>query len=161
MPVYQRRTRVDAPLDEVWAFHSRVSGLEALTPDWMRLTVESVAGPDGGSDPEVLEAGSRVRLSIRPFGAGPRQAWVSRIVAREEGDGWATFRDEMEEGPFRRWVHAHRFFADSDATVVDDRVEYRLPCGDLGRALGPLAKVGFEPTFRYRHRRAKELLEAD
>lgn len=161
MPVYQRRTRVDAPLDEVWEFHSHISGLEALTPKWMDLRVESVEGPDGESEPTLLDAGSRVRMSARLFGAGPRQTWTSRIVDREEGDGWATFRDEMVDGPFRRWNHTHRFFADGDATVVDDRVEYRLPCGELGRALGPVAKVGFEPMFRHRHRRTRELLESD
>ena len=159
MPVYQRRVRVDAPLDAVWDFYSDVAGLEALTPAWMRLEVEAVRGPDGGADPAVLEAGTQLRLSVRPFGVGPRRRWTSRIVDREEGDGWAMFRDDMTDGPFRRWVHTHRFFGDGDATVVVDRVEYRLPCGELGRALGPVARVGFEPMFRYRHRRTRELLE--
>ncbi|MFD1526162.1 cyclase, partial [Halolamina salina] len=39
------------------------------------------------------------------------------------------------------------------------RVVYRLPLGGLGRALGPLGVVGFEPMFRYRHRQTKKLLE--
>jgi len=158
MAVYQRRTRVDAPLDAVWDFHSRASGLEALTPGWMNLSVESVTGPDGGADPEILEAGSRIRASLRPFGVGPRQRWTSVITDRGRDDGAAFFRDEMEGGPFSRWEHTHRFFADGDETVVDDRVVYALPLGSLGAAAGPLAHVGFEPMFRYRHRRTRELL---
>ena len=159
MAVYQRRTRVAAPLDEVWEFHSRVSGLEALTPGWMNLRVESVTGPDGDPDPGILETGSRIDASMRPFGVGPRQGWTSVIVEREEGDGSAHFVDEMEGGPFRHWRHTHRFFADGDETVVNDRVEYRLPLGPLGDAVGPLARIGLEPMFRYRHRKTKELLE--
>ena len=37
MPTYRRTTRIAAPIDEVWAFHSTIDGLVALTPDWMPL----------------------------------------------------------------------------------------------------------------------------
>jgi ligand-binding SRPBCC domain-containing protein len=156
MATYQRRTRVRAPLSEVWAFHSRIEGLTAVTPGWMNLRVERIEGPDGEPDPEILETGSRIQMSIRPFGIGPRQRWTSRIVERSEADGWARFRDTMEQGPFDRWRHTHQFFADGDETVLVDRVEYELP---TAKPLGPLAVVGFEPMFRYRHRKTKRLLE--
>ncbi|WP_101297199.1 SRPBCC family protein [Halegenticoccus soli] len=159
MPTYHRRTRVDAPLEAVWEFHSRVSGLEALTPGWMGLSIERIRGPDGTDDPDVLEAGSQVKMSLRPFGVGPRQRWVSRITERRREDGRAVFEDDMVGGPFRRWVHTHEFTADGGGTIVDDAVEYELPFGGCGAALGPFARVGFEPMFRYRHRRTKELLE--
>lgn len=159
MAVYQRRIRVAASLDDVWEFHSRVTGLEALTPDWMNLRVEDVRGPEGDPDPDVLYAGSRIRASVRPFGVGPRQRWTSVITEREREDGAAYFRDEMEDGPFREWEHTHRFFADGDETVVDDRVSYALPFGGVGEALARLARVGLDPMFRYRHRRTRELLE--
>jgi ligand-binding SRPBCC domain-containing protein len=159
MTVYRRRTRVAAPLSEVWEFHSRVSGLEALTPGWMHLRVESVTGPDGERNPGILAPGSRIEASMRPFGVGPRQRWRSVITARERDGGSAYFRDEMEGGPFSHWEHTHRFFEDGAETVVDDRVSYTLPLGGLGEAVGPLARVGFEPMFRFRHRRTRELLE--
>jgi len=159
MAVYQREVRVAAPFEEVWQFHSQVGGLEALTPDWMHLEVESVTGPEGESDPDVLETGARIRSSVRPFGIGPRQRWTSIIVEREEEDGAARFRDEMADGPFREWEHTHSFFADGDETVVHDRVEYELPLGTVGHVLGPLAVVGLDPMFRFRHRKTKELLE--
>ncbi|WP_136715405.1 SRPBCC family protein [Halorientalis salina] len=159
MSVYQREVRVAAPFDDVWEFHSRVSGLEALTPSWMNLDVESVVGPDGDPDPGILAVGSRIESSIKPFGIAPQQRWTSVIVEREAGDGSAMFTDEMEGGPFREWQHTHSFYADGDETVVHDRVEYQLPLGSLGRRLGPLAVVGLEPMFRYRHRQTKQLLE--
>lgn len=159
MPTYHRQVRVDAPLDEVWDFHSRITGLEALTPGWMNLQVEAVRGPDGESDPELLDQGAQVRMSMRPFGVGPRQTWVSRIISREEGDEHAVFRDDMQGGPFETWVHTHEFTADGEGTLVDDTVEYELPLGRLGTAAGPFAVVGFEPMFRYRHRETKRLLE--
>lgn len=159
MSVYERETVVDAPFERVWDFHSDESGLVALTPGWMNLRIESVTDPDGESDPEVLEAGSTVESSVRPFGLGPRQRWVSNIVEREERDGRAMFRDTMAEGPFPHWVHTHRFERADGGTRVHDRVEYRLPGGPLGRVAGPFGWVGFEPMFRHRHKRTKELLE--
>jgi ligand-binding SRPBCC domain-containing protein len=159
MPTYERSVRVEAPFGEVWDFHSTEEGLVALTPGWMNIRIDAVRGPDGEPDPDVLEAGSVVESSVRPFGVGPRQAWVSDIVAREHEDGSAYFRDVMSDGPFREWTHTHMFYADDGATVVRDRVEYALPFGALGDAVGPLARVGLEPMFRYRHRRTRELLE--
>ncbi|WP_135851474.1 SRPBCC family protein [Halorussus salinus] len=160
MATYQREVRVDAPLSEVWEFHSRIDGLEALTPDWMHLRVEGVHGPDGGllGDDAVLDPGTAVRMSMRPFDVGPRQRWTSRIVRREEGEGSAVFEDQMEGGPFPEWHHTHYFYADGDdRTLLRDRVEYRLPV--VGDLFGPLGWVGFEPMFRDRHRRTKRILE--
>ncbi|WP_435065662.1 SRPBCC family protein [Halobaculum sp. EA56] len=161
MATYRRRVRVAAPLADVWEFHSGISGLEALTPGFMNLRVERVEGPDGELDPEVLVPGTRVELSMRPLGVGPRQTWVSVIDEREAdlGAGRASFVDIMEEGPFPTWRHTHRFYERGDGTVVDDEVRYELPGGSLGRAASPLGWVGFEPMFRYRHRKTRELLE--
>jgi ligand-binding SRPBCC domain-containing protein len=159
MPTYERSSRVVAPFDAVWDFHSDERGLVALTPGWMHPEIESVRGPDGKPDPEVLEAGSVIESSVQPFGVGPRQSWVSEITARERSEGAAYFRDIMTDGPFRRWVHTHAFYADGGTTIVRDCIEYELPLGGVGDALGRLAVVGFEPMFRYRHRKTRELLE--
>lgn len=158
MPTYSREVVVAAPLSDVWAFHSRVSGLEALTPDWMGLTVVAVRGPTGDADPPVLETGAEVDVSIRPAGIGPRQTWTSRIIERNATDERAFFRDEMVDGPFGRWVHTHQFLAEGDRTRVRDVVEYELPGGWFGRAVSPFAVVGLAPMFRYRHRKTKEVL---
>lgn len=166
MPTYRRETRVPARIDEVWGFHSTIDGLQELTPDWLHLRVEAVEGPDGQRDPGTLAEGSRIRLSMRPFDVGPRHRWTSRIVEREpDGDGdvegSAYFVDDMVDGPFRRWVHTHAFYADGDGTRLVDTVEYRLPFGPLGDAIGPIVKVGFEGMFRDRHRRTEAWFTAE
>lgn len=157
--IYERSVRVEAPLGEVWDFYSRAEGLVRLTPDWLALRIESVRGPDGETDSRVLETGSRIRVSAEPLGCGPRESWTSEIIERERGEDFALFRDTMHGGPFEHWEHTHRFVADDGETIVHDHVEYELPCGSVGRAIAPFGAVGFEPMFRHRHRRTKELLE--
>jgi len=159
MATYRRETYVDAPFADVWAFHATTDGLEALTPGFVNLEVEAVTGPDGGEDPEELDAGSRIELSVRPFGIGPRRRVVSVITDREHGDGAGMFRDVMASGPLAEWEHTHRFFADGDGTRLVDHVRYDLPGGALGRAVSPFGRIGLEPMFRGRHRTTKEILE--
>ena len=159
MAVYTRESHVDAPLDAVWEFHSRAEGLEALTPGFVNLRIEATRGPDGEPDPDVLEAGAEVQTSVRPFGVGPRQRWTSYIVERERGDEEAYFVDRMVKGPFARWEHTHRFFVEGEGTRLHDRVDWALPGGRVGELAAHVGVVGLAPTFRYRHRRTRELLE--
>lgn len=160
MATYERETWVDAPLEEVWDLHQRVEGLEALTPGWMDLRVEETRGPDGALDPEVLEEGAEVRVSVRTVPKGPRVTWTSRIVDRSyDGEaGAAYFLDRMRYGPFRSWEHTHAFTAEDGGTRVSDRVDYELPTGVLARVSG-LGKPFLAYVFRARHRRTRELLE--
>ena len=158
MAVFERSSLIRAPLDDVWAFHSTVEGLTTITPDWFRLRVESVAGPDGEPDPDSLVEGSEVSLSIRPLGLGPRQSWTSTITRRERADGHAEFTDEMADGPFRRWRHTHRFAAVDGGTRLTDRVEYELPLGPAA-PLSWGAWPGFAAIFAGRHRATKRALE--
>ena len=156
METFERDLRVDAPLEEVWAFHSTVDGLLGLTPEWANLRVDGMEWPDGERpDDDVLVAGTRIHTSVQPFGVAPRQSWVSHVTERVEGDDHTYFVDVMEDGPFPEWRHTHSFFADGDQTVARDRVEYRAPLGPLG-ALGAPAVLG--PMFHFRHRRTREVL---
>ena len=101
MATYRRETWIDAPFEDVWEFHSTTDGLEALTPDFMNLEIDRVTGPDGEIDPDELKAGSRIEMSMRPFGVGPRQHIVSVITdrTREEGGNTLTSSSRTVTGP--------------------------------------------------------------
>lgn len=159
MATYERSVLVRAPFEDVWDFHATIDGLEALTPDWLNLELESVRGPDDEPDPDEMVPGSTAVVSLRPFGIGTRQLTTTRIVERERSDEEGYFIDEMSGGPFANWRHTHRFEAVAGGTRVTDHVEYTLAGGSLGRVASPLAVVGFAPMFWYRHRRTTALLE--
>jgi len=159
MPAFEYESYVDAPLDNVWDFHSRIVGLTELTPDWMRLRVDATTGPDGEPDPEILEEGASVDVSLKPFGVFPRVSWTSVITERDRDGDEAYFVDEMSDGPFKKWRHTHSFEAQGDETLVRDRVEYALPLWMLGRAGSPLFRFNAYMMFRQRHRRTREIFE--
>lgn len=101
--------------------------------------------------------GSRTVLRVGRFPF--RTRWVAEHWPL---DGDRGFRDVQVEGPFSEWRHEHRFeSAGPDASVVEDRVEYRLPLGLLGRAVaGRWTRRRLERTFAYRHRILAGDLEA-
>ena len=64
----------------------------------------------------------------------------------------------QEKGPYRRWVHRHRFAPEDGGTRMRDRVEYELPFGILGRlAHRLLVRRQLESIFRHRARVIGEL----
>lgn len=133
-----KRTLIDAPAEEVFRWHTRQGALERLTPPWDRLEIMERSGG--------IEPGSRVvlRLQVGPFS----RRWVA-----EHGDMEADrmFSDLQVAGPFARWHHVHRFEPHGDACVLEDRIDYELPFGIVGRALGSLAQRKIESAFAYRH----------
>lgn len=147
MPLFERATLVDAPLEHVWAFHSRIEGLEALTPKSADLRVVSIDWPEE-AEPPILCEGTKIRLRTRPG-----IDWVSAITARHRDDEIAMFRDELVEGPVDRMRHSHWFIALEEGTLVFDRIEYDAPF--LSLAAKPVLAIAFWD----RHRRTRALLE--
>lgn len=94
-----------------------------------------------------------------PLGLGSGDRWTSVITEATHDGDHAVFRDEMRDGLFPTWVHTHRFETVFDGeTLMRDRIEFRLPtmAGDL---VSPLAPIGFEPMFAYRHWKAARILD--
>ncbi len=124
---------------ELYAWHSRPGALERLIPPWERTTV---VARSGGLDP-----GGRVTMRMY---AGPvPYLWQAHHIENSPED---YFRDIQASGPFRRWIHTHRFTPAPNGAQLEDHIEYALP----GQTLLPFAgKLLVEPvlrrTFGYRH----------
>lgn len=145
MPIFEYRSRIDAPPGEVFAWHARPGAFERLAPPWEHVRVVE---RDGG-----IADGGRTVIELRK---GPlRFRWVA--VHRDHEAG-RQFVDEQVSGPFARWVHVHRFLPDGpDRTLMEDHVEYDLPLGWPGRLAGGRATVrGLERAFRFRHARVRD-----
>lgn len=141
MPEFRRRTTLDASPDEVYAWHERPGVFERLTPPWEHVRV---------TRPGDARTGSRVAIQVK---RGPVEfAWE---FARRDIEPGRQFVDEQVKGPFRRWIHTHRFLpAEGGGCVLEDVVEWDPPLGAAGDALtGPLVDRDLERAIGFAHRR--------
>ena len=145
MPTFVRSAVIDAPIDRVFAFHEREDALSLLSPAFPPVRVVRKTGS--------LQPGSRVELRIGPF------SWVALHTAYERN---RLFVDEQLQGPFASWVHRHEFEDLGVATRLTDRVECRLPGGDVVNSLcGWMVTLGLNQMFRHRHDVTKRFCAAE
>ncbi len=87
---------------------------------------------------------------------GFQMKWRTRIATWNPPD---VFVDEQVRGPYRLWVHTHRFTdAPDGGTTIEDHVDYELPLAPLGDLAHPLVRRQLARIFSYRERRVRELL---
>ena len=159
---YQASVSLPVSAETAFAYHERPGCLNRLIPPWESVTIERSDGS--------LRAGSRVVLKTRLMGFPLR--WVAEHTVYEPP---RRFCDRQVSGPFASWEHEHRFdesavglrdgsltaetagvepaVSGGSASVLTDRIDYRLPGGPLGRWLGGgKALHTIEAMFAYRHR---------
>ena len=132
--------------DEVFEFFSNAENLEELTPPWLRFRILTAA-------PIHMHRGARIDYTLRLHGIPIR--WTSEI---SEWEPPFYFVDKQVRGPYRLWVHEHRFDSLPEGTRVSDHVRYAVPGGHLANrfVVAPdLARV-----FRFRRERLGKMLGA-
>ncbi len=139
MPTLTFKTRIEASAEDLFAWHARPGAFMRLAPPWAGVSLERFEG---------IRDGQRAVIRI---GAGPlRLRWVAEHHGYAEG---RQFCDRQVEGPFRRWNHTHRMEPDGpDACHLVDHLDYELPLGSIGRALGgAMVRRELARQFAYRH----------
>jgi uncharacterized protein len=145
---FQRRTRIEASAEAVFAWHAGPGALVRLTPPWERVVVEERLGG--------IEEGARVVLRVA---AGPiALRWVA---IHDDVIPGRQFCDRQAQGPFRSWRHCHRFQPEGpSACHLEDDVEYALPLGWLGSIVaGGSVRKKLDRMFSYRHAVTKADIE--
>ncbi|MHA7651381.1 TIGR01777 family oxidoreductase [Mycobacterium sp. ML4] len=133
---------VDAPRDEVFAWHTRPGAFARLSPPWspMRLVSEAESVKDGRAI-LGLPGGLRWVAQHQPDSYDPPRRFVDVLSS----DGLASLPPRI----IGHWRHFHDFEeVGADQTRVVDRVETPVPA----RALRPM--------FVYRHRQLADDLAA-
>jgi ligand-binding SRPBCC domain-containing protein len=132
--------------EDVFAFFSNAENLEALTPPWLRFRVLSPR-------PIHMHKGRRIDYALRLHGV--TIGWTSEITAWEPP---LLFVDEQVRGPYRLWVHEHRFEAVPYGTRVIDRVRYAVPGGRPVNGL--LVAPDLDRVFRFRRDQLERIFGA-
>lgn len=133
---------IDAPRDEVFAWHARPGAFDRLSPPWqpMRVVTEAASLEDGRAT-LALPGGLRWVAEHQADSYDPPRRFVDAIG----GAGLASLPARIAV----RWRHTHEFEdAGDNRTRVIDRVDTPVP-GSLLR-----------PMFVYRHRQLADDLAA-
>jgi ligand-binding SRPBCC domain-containing protein len=68
------------------------------------------------------------------------------------------FVDVQRRGPYKHWVHTHRFREGHEVTIIEDEVQYALPYWPLGELVFPLVRLQLARIFRYRQQAIRRYL---
>jgi ligand-binding SRPBCC domain-containing protein len=130
--------RLPLDIQQVFPFFCDVLNLERITPPELHFRILTPL-------PIEIEEGTAVDYQLRLYCV--RFRWRSRITIWEPPH---QFVDEQTAGPYRKWIHTHRFREDGGGTVIDDEVRYCLPFWPLGEAALPIVRRQLARIFRYR-----------
>jgi ligand-binding SRPBCC domain-containing protein len=123
------------PIDEIFPFFANALNLETLTPPWLHFQLV-------GSPPRMA-VGTEIDYHLKIRGIPIR--WRSRITT------WNPpyhFVDEQIRGPYRLWIHEHRFRESGSGTRCEDHVSYSPPGGTVIDRL--FVAKDIQKIFRFR-----------
>lgn len=144
----ERSQVIHRPRREAFDFFCDAFNLERITPPLLRFRILTPA-------PVKMAAGAVLDYRLALFGVPFRWKTLIESWVPEE-----SFVDSQLSGPYELWRHTHTFEAlSSDATLMRDRVEYRIPFGVIGRAAHLLFVRGtLKKIFDYRAEMTARLL---
>jgi hypothetical protein len=140
--IFIKRSKINAPVREVFKWHSRPGAIERMSPPWDPLDIVYKSGG--------IEKGAKTIMKIS---AGPlplKIRWIAEHIEYKEN---RLFRDRQIKGPFAHWIHTHRFIPDgTDKCYLADEIEYALPINPFGNFFGSsLINQRLERIFHFRH----------
>lgn len=137
---------VPANRDEVFAFFSDAANLARITPPSLGFRILTPS-------PIAMREGTLIDYRIHLHGIPMKwRTLISRWNPPHE------FADEQLRGPYRTWIHTHRFEAlENGHTLMRDDVRYSLPFAPFSAVALPFVRREIAGIFEFRKRVIQEI----
>ncbi len=116
-------------IETAWEFFSSPLNLSKITPPDMRFTVTSDYNKEVKMYPGMI-----ITYKVSPA-LGIKLNWMTEITHVKE---LAYFVDEQRFGPYALWHHEHHFKVVDGGVLMNDRLNYAIPYGLIGRMANSL-----------------------
>ena len=147
--ILKRELTLDLPRAEVFDFFADAGNLERVTPPELNFHIIT-------PQPIDIRKGALIDYKLRMRGLP--------VTWRTEISVWNPpfeFVDQQLKGPYKQWIHHHTFAElESDKTLIEDEVRYRLPLEPLGDIAHFLIRRELDYIFDYRQKVVAEILAA-
>jgi ligand-binding SRPBCC domain-containing protein len=144
---FHREITIAKPRAEVFDFFSDALNLETITPPFLNFHVTTAR-------PIEMRQGTLIDYQLKIHGIPVR--WRSKITIWEPP---FRFADEQLRGPYRVWIHEHRFTEVPGGTLCEDDVQYAPIGGAIINKL--LVERDVAKIFAYRSLRLREIFGDD
>ncbi|UCG13165.1 MAG: SRPBCC family protein [Deltaproteobacteria bacterium] len=145
---HKLKTSVTLPveIEKTFAFFANASNLETIPPPELRFQILT---------PQPIEVTEGTEIDYRLCLCGLPLKWRARIT------NWTPshrFVDEQIQGPYKQWVHIHRFHGHNGSTTIVDEVRYELPLCPFGELAYPIVSAQLQRIFDFRNKAIRETI---
>jgi ligand-binding SRPBCC domain-containing protein len=144
--IFHTSTPLDASAETMFAFHSDPTNLTVVMPPTLRLVSLKTDGP--------AQEGRLIELHCRDWWVVPMR-WTCRWKTVRQPD---LLEDEIVSGPFRLFIHQHRFEAlGASRCIMHDTITYQWGRSWWGRLVSETGvRFYLILLFKYRHYRTRQ-----
>jgi ligand-binding SRPBCC domain-containing protein len=145
---FQTETLLKTSLTDVFKFFSNAENLETITPPWLKFNIITPL-------PIEMRKGAVIDYQLKLYGIPLK--WKTLIL---EWDPPFRFIDCQLNGPYKKWIHEHRFEEKGQEIHMIDSIEYALPGGILAPAINSIKiKKDINKIFLYREKKIIEIFK--
>jgi len=141
--IFETELWLPRPRTEVFDFFTDAHNLQILTPDFLNFEILTPR-------PIPMYAGALIDYRLRVHGIPVR--WRTKITTWEPP---LRFVDEQIRGPYRQWIHEHRFVEKDGRTLCNDEVRYAVWGGAVVNNL--FVRRDVRAIFEFRRKKLLEM----
>jgi uncharacterized protein (TIGR01777 family) len=136
---FSQAIQFPVPVDAAFSWHAAKGAFDRLNPPWQPVQLRE---PHRGITDGVQV---KIRIPVGPLG-------ISWQLQHRDYISGEQFCDEQVRGPFRSWLHQHRFRALREGSELSDEITFEPLGGKIGALVaGGMIKKELTRLFRYRH----------